>query len=158
MRQRRIHVLLLLAGLLLTATARVAVADDPIPHVGERAREHFQSYRYAEDHRAFAIAPGGAWAWRAGLATADEARTEALATCREQTEQRCVLYADGDAVVFDRVAWPTLWGPYATAAEAATASEGTRRGQRMPDLRFATADGASRTLGDLRGRVVLLHF
>jgi len=154
--QRRVK--LLLSGLLLSATASLAVADDPIPHVGERAREHYQSYRYAEDHRAFAIAPGGAWAWRAGLASAAEAREAALDTCREQTEQRCVLYADGDAVVFDRAAWPTLWGPYATATEARSAPQGTRRGQRMPDLRFTSADGAPLTLGDLKGRVVLLHF
>ena len=149
---------LLLCGALLSAIAPAAVAEDPIPHVGERAREHFQSYRYAEDHRAFAIAPGGAWAWQAGLTSPDAARDAALEACAGQTDQRCVLYAVGDDVVFDRARWPKLWRPYATAAEAREAPEGTRRGQRMPDLRFATADGTPFTLGDLRGRVVLLHF
>jgi hypothetical protein len=77
--QRRVK--LLLSGLLLSATATLAVADDPIPHVGERAREHFQSYRYAEDHRAFAIAPGGAWPPKRGPLRKGPVAASACRTC-----------------------------------------------------------------------------
>ena len=150
--------LLPLALLLCAAALAPAAVAETIPHAGARAVAGFESYRYAEDHRAFAIAPGGAWAWRAGLPSADAARDAALAACTEHTQQRCVPYAIGDRVVFDREAWPTLWRPYVTAAEAAAAAVGPRRGQRMPDLAFRTAGGAPRTLADLRGRVVVLHF
>ena len=149
---------LLLSGLLLSAVASMAVSEDPIPHVNGMALENYQAYRYAADHRAFAIAPGGAWAWQSGLASAESAREAALAACQEHTEQRCVAYAVNDAVVFDRTAWPTLWGPYPSTEEAAAAVAGTRRGQRMPDLRFFTPSGEERTLASLHGRVVLLHF
>ena len=148
----------LLSGLLLSVVANMAAAVDLIPHVGAKAQEHYQAYRYAADHRAFAIAPGGAWAWQSGLPSAEAARDAALIACQEHTEQRCVAYAVDDEEVFDRTVWPTLWGPYATPAEAAAATLGTRRGQRMPDLRFSTADGQMRSIAQLRSQVVLLHF
>lgn len=141
-----------------------ARAADPVgdaravPHLSERGRASYLQFLAAEPHRAFAIAPGGGWAWRAGLDSGEAALAAALAACRQHTEQRCVPYAVDNRVVFDAAAWRTLWRPYATAAAAKRLPEGTRRGERFPDLAWRTPGGAAGRLADLRGKVVVLHF
>jgi thiol-disulfide isomerase/thioredoxin len=132
---------------------------DAIPHVGERARAAYQQdFQSADRHRAFAIAPGGAWAWSSGRATAEEARQVAVEECQKHTALPCVPYVVDDALEFAREAWGKLWGPYKTAEQAATAVTGTQVGDRFPNIAFTSADGRSRSIADLRGKVVMVHF
>lgn len=136
----------------------LGAVDAAPPHLGERGLASFREYLASAPHRAFALAPGGAWGWQAGLPSAPLAEQAALDTCRAQTQQTCVLYAVDERVVFDAQAWPTLWGPYATATEAARAPIGTRRGERFPDLVFRDGQGRTHKLSDFQGRVRVLHF
>ena len=159
-RSRALPFLVALAALLAVAAARASAIEvaEAIPHVGEKAKRNYIAYSYAYDHKAFAIAPGGGWAWHAEAATPEEAEREALANCAEHTEQRCVLFTLNDQVVFDEKGWPTLLRPYLTAEGAAKAPVGTSRGRRLHDLAFDDRDGRRRTLSELRGKVVVLHF
>ncbi len=136
------------------------IADaDAIPHVGKRARATYQQvFLSADRHRAFAIAPGGAWAWSSGEASAEEARQVAVKACQQHTSQRCVPYAVDDALVFSREQWGRLWGPYQTAEQAATAVTGTQVGERFPDIAFTGPDGERQSIAGLRGKVVMVHF
>jgi thiol-disulfide isomerase/thioredoxin len=148
-----------ISGLLLMAIAGVVFAAPTMPpHLGPSGQDEYRDFLEAADHRAFAIAPGGAWAWASGKATAKAAEEEALAVCQGQTEQRCVSYAVDERVVFDAAAWPKLWRPYASAARAKKAAVGRERGQRMHDLAYKDAQGKQRQLSSLRGKVVVLHF
>ncbi len=134
--------------------------NDPnaIPHVGDRARESYISYLYATDHKAFAIGPGGAWAWQEGLASEEEAREKAIEYCQRYTQQRCIIYALNNKLVFNRKQWRTLWGPYLSNSEAEKVAEGNQRGQRFYDLAFRNEKGRRLKLSDYRGKVVFLHF
>ncbi|MCX8087497.1 MAG: redoxin family protein [Rhodocyclaceae bacterium] len=129
-----------------------------MPHLDERGSQGYREFLASPPHRAFAIAPGGAWAWQSGLPSAELAERAALEACRELAQSRCVLYAVDDEVVFDAKTWPTLWGPYATAEAAAKAPVGTRRGERFPDLVLQDEQGRSQRLSAWRGQVVVLHF
>ncbi|MCS6786949.1 MAG: TlpA family protein disulfide reductase [Thiobacillaceae bacterium] len=144
----------------LALAAQGARLDDvqAVPHLNEQGRAGYRQFLAAPPHRAFAIAPGGAWAWQAELPSPEAARQAALQACQRYTEQRCVPYAVDDTVVFDAAAWPRLWGPYLTRTEAARAPEGIRRGQRFPDLRLFDPKGRSFRLSELRGKVVVVHF
>ncbi|HEX9625768.1 MAG TPA: TlpA disulfide reductase family protein [Acidiferrobacterales bacterium] len=152
-----VRTLLLAAALSLPATPAGADGADRIPHVNERGRAGYAEFLAAETHRAFAIAPGGAWAWRSGLDSGEQAAAAAVAACQEHSAQRCVVYAIDDRVVLDRQRWPTLWRPYASAAQAAEAPSGQRRGERFPDLRLTGPDAKPLALSDLRGKAVVLH-
>lgn len=143
--------------LMVVATAVVAVPVMP-PHLGPAGQDEYREYQEAPDHRAFAIAPGGAWGWAAGKPSAEAAEEEALAICQGQTEQRCVSYAVDARTVFDAANWPKLWRPYASAAQSKRAKVGRERGMRMHDLAFTTAQGKPGRLSALRGKVVVLHF
>ncbi len=129
-----------------------------IPHIPEGGRDDYHQFTASPMHRAFAIAPGGGWGWASGKASAEEASGAAVEACQGQQLQACALYAVDDRVVFDAKAWPRLWGPYASAAEAARQPIGTRRGERFPNLAFRDADGRRRSVADLRGKVAVLHF
>ena len=146
------------ALLFVVAVPAGAVEGDSIPHSGKRTRDDYRKYLGTEMHRAFAIAPGGTWAWKYGLDTVDEAVTAALAACQASTEQTCVSYAINDKVVLDAKRWPTLWRPYLTTQQAAQAREGRHRGERFPDLLLTGPDAKPLALSDLRGKVVVLHF
>jgi thiol-disulfide isomerase/thioredoxin len=144
---------------LLTLLASAAyAAPAALPHLPPNGQDEYREFVEAPDHRAFAIAPGGAWGWVSGKTSAREAEDEALAICQGQTEQRCVSYAVDSRTVFDAAGWPKLWRPYATAAQAAKAKTGRERGQRMHDLVFTTTQGKPGRLSALRGKVVVLHF
>lgn len=150
-----------LLGLLVLVPAVHAIdrqQAEAIPHVGQKARENFIQYIYAERHKAFAIAPGGAWAWSSTSASEPEAERIALERCQRNTEQRCVLYALNDEVVFDRQKWPRLWGPYLKATEAAAVPAGLARGARFPDLVFKDMKGKAHSLYELKGKVTVVHF
>jgi peroxiredoxin len=144
---------LALAGMFPRAWA----APSP-PHLNAAGAAEYRAYLEAPDHRAFAIAPGGAWGWTSGEATAQAAEAAALATCRGQTGQRCVTHGLDGRTVFDTAGWPRLWGPYADGAAATRAGIGRTPGQRLPDLAFKDADGKPRRLSSFKGKVVLLHF
>ncbi|MDQ1363285.1 MAG: hypothetical protein QG652_1146 [Pseudomonadota bacterium] len=132
---------------------------DGIPHAGVKAEESFQfEYLFAPPHRAFAIAPGGAWSWQAGKETTDAAKKSALEACGKYTQQKCVLYAVDNEIVFDAKSWSSLWGPYKTGQQAFKAATGVALGEKFPDIKFTDPAGVGKTLSQLRGKVVFIHF
>lgn len=139
----------------------LSVADETlsIPHVDQKAVESYQfDYIYAGQHRAYAIAAGGAWSWKSDEPTVETAKAAALGACGRYTQQKCMLYSVDDKIVLDKQAWVKSWGPYITAQQAAQAKTGTRLGQRFYDLRFTDSKGLNKTLSELKGKVVFLHF
>ncbi|MDH5472831.1 MAG: redoxin family protein [Gammaproteobacteria bacterium] len=131
---------------------------DVIPHVKQKAQDSFQfDYAYANQHRAFAIAPGGAWSWQSDKSTADEAKKAALDACSKYTQQKCVLYSVDEKVVFNKQEWPGLWGPYKTKQQAKQSETGNKVGQLFPNLIFTDPKGIKKAISDLRGKVVFVH-
>ena len=149
---------LALVSATLAAFAGAVLDSSAVPHLSARGRDAFQFFASAEEHRAFAIAPGGAWAWKGEEDSVESAADAALAACQEQTEQRCVLYATDGGVIFNPSMWPTLWRPFKSKSEADRAGIGIRRGDRFYDLAFKSSNGKPSKLSDLRGKVVLVHF
>lgn len=141
-----------------SAAASKEVGGQLVPHVKESGQDAYRRFFSSETHRAFAIAPGGAWSWVAEAPTKEVAEEGALKGCREKTTQKCVLYAVDDENVFNAQVWPTLWGPYKSAAQARHAAVGIKPGDRLPDLAFKSADGKGIGLSALRGKVIVLHF
>lgn len=129
-----------------------------VPHLKAAGQEDYRRFAASEPHRAFAIAPGGAWAWVADAHSGEDALAAALGSCRRNTRQKCVPYAVDDRIVFDAAAWPTLWGPYKGREEARRGAVGTVPGNRFHHLAFKDAAGVRKSLGDFAGRVVVLHF
>jgi thiol-disulfide isomerase/thioredoxin len=129
-----------------------------IPHLDSAGQESYHEFLTFDKHRAFAIAPGGAWSWKGGEVSAESASKNALQTCQDDNGLRCVLYAVDDKVVFDTRAWSRLWGPYLNRTAATQAPVGQKRGERFFNLAFRNASGKPMTLSDLRGKVVILHF
>jgi len=140
-------------------SAAPSISDaEAIPHVGERARESYIDYLYADPHKAFAIGPGGAWAWQAGKVSPQEAEQAAIEYCERYSQQKCVAYALNDKLVFDSKQWSTLWGPYLSKDQAAQVPIGNKVGQRFYDLAFKDDKGRRKKISDLRGKVVFVHF
>lgn len=132
---------------------------ESIPHVNQRARENFVQYIYAENNKAFAIAPGGVWAWTEGEASREEANSKALQRCQQHTQQTCVLYGSNDEIVFDVAAWPRLWRlTQLPARSKPKAGDSLRRGEAFPNLQFKDSKGKSRSIDEYRGRITLVHF
>lgn len=131
---------------------------DLIPHVGNSARESYVSYLYSPQHKAFAVGPGGAWAWKSGLADAETAEQMTIEACQAFTRQRCIAYAVNDKLVFDDSVWRGLWGPYKTTAEVAKTEFGNYEGTRFYNLRFYDAKGYPRSISDFKGQVIFVHF
>jgi thiol-disulfide isomerase/thioredoxin len=160
--QRRLFLrtwLFLLSGGVANFTHAAELGDAAaVPQLGARGIESYRAFLDAGSHRAFAVAPGGAWAWHADLPSSDMAEQAALDSCREHTAATCVPYAVDDRVVFDAKVWPTLWGPYADGATAARAQTGVRRGERFPDIVFRDAAGKRLKVSDFRAKVLVLHF
>lgn len=155
----RFSLLCLLASSASSPVASEVKFDEAekIPHVGNKAKEGFQDYLFADGHKAFAIAPGGAWAWVSDHETREKAQQMAILQCARHTQQKCIHYAIDDEVVFDQQQWSQLWGPYKTAEEAPSLA-GTSIGRRFPNLALTTASGKKQSLNDFQGRVVILHF
>ena len=64
-------------------SAEPALSDaDAIPHVGKRARDSYIDYLYADPHKAYAIGPGGAWAWQEAKSSPEEATQAAIEYCQ----------------------------------------------------------------------------
>lgn len=147
----------LLLGLLLASSAGAAEPGGP-PQLDARGLAAYQDYQRANGHRAFVIAPGGAWAWRSDDDSVEQALDAALDDCRQTTPQRCVAYSVNGKPVFDAARWPTLWGPYLEHQAAERAAIGVRPGQRFPDLAFVSPAGKAMRIADLRGSVAVVHF
>lgn len=141
------------------ALAGTASATPTTPaHLDAEGQADYQAYLAAPSNKAFAIAPGGAWGWKAQAPSREQAEAAALTTCQANTRQTCVLFASDNAVVWDAAAWSRLWGPYASAAQARQAGTGRERGQRFADLSFRDAQGRPGSVRGLQGKVVVLHF
>jgi len=151
------HLMVLWLGAHLGAAAAAGLPK-AVPHLDSHGQAVYQSFLSAAAPRAFAIAPGGAHAWAADAVSEEEAEEQALEACRRHSEQACVLFAVNAQAVFDGKRWATLWGPYPDAAASARAPVGTKRGMRFPDLALTDAAGRKLRLGDLGGRVLVLHF
>lgn len=144
-------------AVLASAAASMAFAGTP-PQLGADGRAAYADYLAARDHRAFAIAPGGAWGWKTEAATRGEAEDAALTACADNTPQKCMLYSADGRTVFDAKGWSRLWGPYLDAAAAQRAPLGRRPGERFANLAFVGTDGRPKAVADLRGKVVVMHF
>jgi len=154
-----IMIVLFVSLMRATAVQALELGDgSAIPHVGERAKEHFKQYQYSPGHKAFAIAPGGAWYWLNELGSEVEAKNQTLQKCQQHTQQKCVLYALNNRIVFDADSWPGLWGPYVDNVTASKASEGVNLGQRFPDLGWLDKKGKRVSLSGLKGKITFLHF
>jgi thiol-disulfide isomerase/thioredoxin len=160
MRDKPAPLLLTIALAAFAPSAIAAALEDvkAIPHLDPSGEAAYRAFLAADGHRAFAIAPGGAWAWKSEAASAESAAEETLDNCEFESGRRCVLYALDNRVVFDSRDWAGLWGPYLDHAAAQRAPEGTHRGERFYDLAFREPSGRPMKLSDLRGSVVVLHF
>lgn len=149
-----------LAWLLLMGPAwAVELEGGPaLPHIGAAGQAGYLEFNAVPQHKAFAIAPGGAWSWVSGKSSTEAAEAEALSACRQSTQQPCQLYASDDQVVFDEAAWTASFDLHLSAAQVAAAPLGIRRGDRLPDLALSAPDGRAVTLEDFRGKPVFLHF
>ncbi|MDP2804550.1 MAG: TlpA disulfide reductase family protein [Gallionellaceae bacterium] len=152
--------LFLLTFLLSNNSALAAKASDAdnIPHIDQQGKGAFREFLAAGKHRAFVIAPGGAWAWKANETTTDVAIENAILECQQGSEQPCVPYVVNDKIVFDAKRWPTLWGPYLKRMSSDKSHVGKERGDRFFDLSFKTPEGKNTSLAQLRGKVIVLHF
>ena len=145
--------------LMLFAQSNYALDIDGIPHVGQKAQDSFQfDYTLANQHKAFAIAPGGAWSWVASKASEDEARQNALTNCSKYTQQKCVIYALNNSVLLNKQDWYGLWGPYTDKATAQKAEIGTQLGQRFYDVAYTNPQGEKRNISDAQGKITFVHF
>lgn len=146
------------ALLMLTGLAPTWVFAAGPPQLDTGGRQAYASYLEASEHKAFAIAPGGVWAWQAELPSPEMAKQAALRDCSSHAGRPCLPYAVDQDVVLDEQAWRQVWRPYLTHAQAERAPRGMKRGQRFPDLRLNDDKGRVLRLSELRGRVVVLHF
>lgn len=151
---------MLLTVLLASAAAHATNLNDMgmISRISQKAQEGYREFLASGNHRAFAVAPGGAWGWRSDEESVEAAIDGAIQVCQRATEQPCVPYAVDNNVVFDAKRWTTLWGPYQTRVEANKAHIGKERGDRFFDLSIRSPNGKPMKLSDLRGKVLLLHF
>lgn len=67
----------------------------PPPQLKNVGRKNFELYLAAGPHKAFAVSPRGAFAYRTGRRTEQEARDDALAACAKYTKD-CAIYAIND--------------------------------------------------------------
>jgi dienelactone hydrolase len=81
---------------LLAMPAPAAIS--PPPRLSEKGRTEFADYLAAIPHKAFVVSPNGAFGFRSGRRTVQEAQDEALAACT-QYATNCAPYAADDALV-----------------------------------------------------------
>ena len=144
----------------LTANTSFAIERDQaelIPHVNQKAKDSFIQYIYASNHKAYAIAPGGAWAWSDLAATETEAQKIAKQQCQLHTQQTCVVYASNDKIVFNKQDWTQLWRLQKNKTSSTT-SKGPSRASRFPNLKFKDKKGITHHLSDFKNKITLVHF
>jgi thiol-disulfide isomerase/thioredoxin len=128
-----------------------------IPHVDYDAKRSFKQYIHASESKAFAIAPGGAWAWIDYAENDETAKRVAIEKCREQTQLQCIIYALNNKIVFDKKKWATLWR--LSKFEKDTASPfGVSRASYFPNLVFKDQNGKTHRISDSKGKVTFVHF
>lgn len=150
---------LLFSGLLSSSAFAAGLAEvEAVPHLESAGKQGYREFLAAGKHRAFVIAPGGIWFWKAGEESEESAVEHTLQACLEETGLSCTPYAVNDKVVLDVKAWSRLWGPYQSKREAARAYIGKERGDRFYNLAFKNSSGKLMKLSDLKGKVVMLHF
>ena len=92
--------------LLMTASllaCRFCAAEPGLPpQLGEEGMAAFRAFAEAPEHRAFAVAPGGAWGWVAGAADSETAEAGALDATEHRSEVE--IPATGHEVLFVAVA------------------------------------------------------
>ena len=132
---------------------------ESIPHVSEKATNSFKyDYLYANEHRAFAIAPGGAWSWVADKPTTAAAKDEALKACSSYTQQKCIVFALNEKIIFNENDWFKLWGPYKTKSQAKQSETGILLGQKFPDLLYTDPAGSKKSIHEIKNKVRFVHF
>jgi hypothetical protein len=77
------------------AVAPARPAPPPPPQLRDKGRAGFSDYLSASPHRAFAVSPKGAFAFRSGRRSTREAAEAALTACAEYAPD-CTLYAVDD--------------------------------------------------------------
>ena len=150
----------LLAGLFAILAPRLRAAEGAEaapPTATQQAREDYSEFLRAENHRAFAVGPGGSWGMATDASSLKLAEAKALDQCQAADSQNCLVYAADGKVVLDQAAWLASWRP-SSAVAAARARSGTEVGDRFPDFVVTGPDGARRSLADFHGQVVVLHF
>jgi dienelactone hydrolase len=73
----------------------------PPAQLSAKGRGDFSNYLAASPHKAFAVAPNGAYAWRTRKRDAEDARAAALQACA-QYRPDCGIYAVDDALAVQR--------------------------------------------------------
>ena len=71
-------------------------AVPPPANLSVANREAFRSFLAAPPHKAFAVAATGAFGWRSGRRSAEDAEAEALATCANHATRPCRVYMADD--------------------------------------------------------------
>jgi hypothetical protein len=107
-RQRLSLHLLAVAGLLTIghgAIGQVLPGPDAIPFVAQDAKDRWQRYVLAKRHKAYAVSETGAWTWKQGFATEEEAKAAALREC-ERYGSPCFLYAVNHSILWDKGKFP----------------------------------------------------
>lgn len=72
-----------------TPIALTLPALPPPPELSAANRSKFPAYVAAGGNKAFAVSPDGAYGWKSGLRSLDEAQKGALETCAMHTRQSC---------------------------------------------------------------------
>jgi thiol-disulfide isomerase/thioredoxin len=124
------------------------------PGLDAEGLQGWQQYRQASTHRAFAIAPGGAWAFQEGLPSATAAQQMALSACQQQSDNLCQIFDLDGAQRMDALTWASSQSKrYGIPQETVI---GTQPGQRFPNLMLASR--ATPDLAAFKGKIVVLHF
>jgi dienelactone hydrolase len=82
----------------------LALRSEPIPiprpaltppvALSANGRKSFEAYLISGPHKAFAMAPDGAFGWRTGMRTIDAARAGALKNCQQNATHCDILFVD----------------------------------------------------------------
>jgi dienelactone hydrolase len=68
------------------------------PQLGDNGQKALAVYAIDAPHKAFAVAPDGAFGWRSGLRTTEAARAGALKACQQHAAHCDVMFIDDAAV------------------------------------------------------------
>lgn len=140
------------------ASGWTIAATPPPPGLDPAGLKAWAQYQKEPAHRAFAIAPGGQWGWRSGLADTEQASDEALAACQQENERPCLSYDLNGRKVLTSARWEQALTPYPATLPDAPTQVGTRRAQRFPDLRLQTPEGVPVPLAQAGSHITVLHF
>jgi dienelactone hydrolase len=87
---------------------KLTLRDKPLPlpapniaapaQLGANGQKAFTDFLIEAPHKAFAMAPGGAFGWKSGVRTIEEARAGALKFCAQHAPHCDVLFVDDVAV------------------------------------------------------------